>query len=240
MMQGNQFARLCSVWVSLFLLLAALDQQIVLAASLRIEVRESLIDLQVQEVPLTEVLRAITEKTEVTLEIPEALADPVSCEIEGASLEEVVRRLLSDRSYVLTYRKTADGNSIPDTLQVLGRRGTAPAPLEPPHDIEIPKVVDRYWLEDQHQDLSLQLNAIPTDQGAFGTGILIKGIQEDSAFLEWGLKEGDVIDDVNGLPVRNREEFMQAFLKASRDHGMVRISRRTQDQKISPIYLHAQ
>ena len=216
----------------------------VFCSELKIELKDSLFAIEAREAPLGDVLGSIVEKMGISIDVKEPLNDAVSIEMKDAALEDVLRRLLVNRSYILSYGKTDEGKSFPASLQVLGKRGTAPAPIvttsSPPPEASIPDTLDRYWLENHQDNLAAQLEVIPTNQGTLGRGILISRIEDKSPLLEWGLREGDVIDDVNGVPVSNREEFMQEVTKAARGQGMIRISRQGTDKMTNPIYLRAE
>lgn len=236
------FCRILLPLLAFFILL--LSAEGAYSSELKIELKDSLFSIEAREAPLADVLGSIAERTGISIDLMEPLDDAVSCEMKETTLEDILRRLLGSRSYILTYGKTSEGQSYPASLQVLGRRETAPAPIiaahSPPPEANIPNTLDRYWLENHQDNLAAQLEVIPTNQGTLGRGILISRIEDQSPLLEWGLREGDVIDDVNGVPVGNREEFLQEVTKAARTHGMIRISRQGGDKMTNPIYLRAE
>ena len=77
----------------------------------------------------------------------------------------------------------------------------------------------------------------PQGQSPLGEGIKIKEIATASVFKKIGLKNGDVIRDVNGQLVKTKEEFIKALQKASEDQTMIRIERTNETGMMNPIYI---
>ena len=82
----------------------------------------------------------------------------------------------------------------------------------------------------------LSLTSMPKDPSQPG-GMGIKEIVAFSVFAQIGLKDGDVVRDVNGQMVETKEEFIKALQKASEDRQMIRIERTHENGMMNPIYI---
>jgi PDZ domain-containing protein len=71
-------------------------------------------------------------------------------------------------------------------------------------------------------------------------GIRIKEVVTSSVFAQIGLREGDVIQNVNGKQVATKREFIEALQKVPEEQPMVRIARVTENGMMDPIYLKLQ
>ena len=90
----------------------------------------------------------------------------------------------------------------------------------------------------QPEGVTLPKDAPPSQQDPSSReGIKIKEIATASVFDKMGLKNGDVIRDVNGQAVKTKEEFIKALQKASEEQSMIRIERTHENNMMNPIYI---
>lgn len=227
------------------------------AFSLSIHVHGSLIDLEADHAALMDILNTISRETGLSIQTDDSLTDLVSCDFKGISIERLIQRLMNNRNYVILYRKVEDGSVVPYELRILGSHSTGAdrevrAPLNnepargndpvPSADSHIKKV-DRRRLEEELGDanrLKKQITAVAGKDGPDAGGIRITEVLKNSFLSEIGLKEGDVVQDVNGLPVDTVQRFISALQTGSRtEHSrVIRIERFNEDRKIDPIYIH--
>jgi hypothetical protein len=235
-----------------------------LASSLSVQVRGTTIDIQADEVPLIEVLQAISEKTGISLKADESLSEPVSLVLNGTSVEKCIRRLLAKRDYTLLFVKDDQDRVVPVELQVVGGQTsegdakgarhasgqpskvkkatsqprkvqTTPSPPEDPM-----KRFGKAWFERAVRDtkrLSQQVTAGPTEEDLDVPGLRITRVSRGSVFHKVGLRAGDVIHNVNGQPVNTVEEFIEALQSATEEQPMIRIEGMSKDGQMHPIYI---
>ena len=112
--------------VSFFLKVACLgvicivSASFVHAASLSLSVRNSRIDIHAEQVPLIDILRTISDQAEIVIESRDPLADLVSLNLKGASIEHCLRILLGSRNYALTYTKNEENQIVPASMRIYG------------------------------------------------------------------------------------------------------------------------
>jgi C-terminal processing protease CtpA/Prc len=209
--------------------------------SLSVEVRGSTVDIVAEHVPLEQVLKTLAEKASFELEVKTPLEQDVSCQWRGIGIEELIRRLLANRNYMLSYGRAADGQYLPSELKVAAEglmksMGDSVTAVHPMESVSI-KQVDRAWLEQQHDTIFGEVVAVSTEKGPMGHGIQIEEIQEDSFLAAMGVRKGDIIDEINGIPVKSQDDLVEVMLRGSANLGTLRISRHTQDGQTDPIYL---
>lgn len=90
------------------------------AASLNLEVKDSVVSLHAEQVPLISILENIADRTDMLFETTEPLREPVTLELRDATIEECIKRLLVNRSYSLEFRKAADNYFILTGLRIFG------------------------------------------------------------------------------------------------------------------------
>ena len=101
--------------------LSFLTCNITQASSLELDVRSSgIIHIQAEEVPLIDILKAISDKTGMILKSGVDLTNAVTIDLKAISVENCIHRLLARRNYALIYKKTQDGKSVPIELRVVG------------------------------------------------------------------------------------------------------------------------
>lgn len=227
------------------------------AATLRVEVRGSGLEIQADGVPLGDVLAAVSAKTGLVVKAGEALTEAVTCRFTGLTLEEGVRRLMKNRSYALICAETKGPASRPPELWILGTNGpgfllgstasplgtlsaTAPEGLAPPEDH-----TNRYrkdWLAGEvanREQLARQFSARPSGAQTEERGIVITKLAPDSLLQKIGIDQGDLVSRVNGRPVGTVREFISAFQSVPQEpSSIMMIERRKPDGRLDPVYVH--
>ncbi len=220
--------------------------------TLTLTVRDSFIYIKAHEMPLGAILKALSEKTGMSLKLGGELREVVSCDLRAVTLEEAVRRLLANHSHTLTFRKTPDGRFLPEELRLVGveaaqqsifkgPRSTVDETRMPPDDPYEKKFAKEWFVQQfgRANKLSDQIAATPYNKGPLAQGILITGISQESALRKIGLRVGDVINNVNGHAVNSAQEFLQVLGSLHEDQPMVRIER-GKDDIMEPIYISLQ
>jgi hypothetical protein len=216
------------------------------AASLQVHVQNSKIDLDAKQVPLIDLLRTISEKTDIVIESRDSLTELVSLNLNGASIEHCLRRLLGNRNYALTYKKTEDNRIIPASMHIFGSGSVTL--IKPESKIELPiltpedplKKIEKKFVEQAFADanmLAKQISAKFMSSGPEGSGIKLTRVPKNSFFSDIGLKDGDIVQDVNGEQVETAEEFVEALQAATEEQNMIRIARIKNNNMMDPIYI---
>ena len=214
------------------------------AFSFHLEVRDSLIDIQAEQVPLIDILKSISEKTGIVLKSGDSLTDAVTFHLKAASVEDCIGRLLAKRNHVLLFKDIENNRSVPIEVQVFGTKALQTISGQGFHASKLPFEADsnapppedpvrryqRAWFEREFKDenkLSSQISAksinAPINDMPEARGFRITKLAKNSVLREIGLKEGDIVADVNGQPVGTAEEFIQALRFPPNGHSTVRI-----------------
>lgn len=233
--------------------LSFLTCNITQASSLELDVRSSgIIDIQAEEVPLIDILKAISDKTGIILKSGDDLTNAVTIDLKAISVENCIHRLLAGRNYALIYKKTQDGKSVPIELRVVGSASLTNMTLsssqisdistEAPAPDDHMRKYQRKWFKQAFADtknLPKQISTEVTGDGHEQSGIRITRLAENSVFRQIGLNQGDIINDVNGEPVKTAQQFIQALQSVSKgnNHPIIRIERLKNDHSIDPIYI---
>lgn len=211
------------------------------ASSLSVNVQGTLVDIQADQVPLIDILKAISEKTGISIKTSDSLREPVSLDLKGTTLEKCLRRLLANQSYTLAFHKTKSDQFIPVDLRIIGTGAPSLIERAPPPDDHMKRYQkDRIAREfGDARKLSTQISAEPLKEGPDQRGIRIARLSEDSFLKTIGLKEGDIVNDVNGHPVKTVQEFTEALQSASKEisPSIIRIERLNSNGEIDPIYI---
>ncbi len=214
---------------------------ITLASSLSLDVKNSLIDLRAEDAPLIDILKAISGKTGLSIKSGDTLVEPVSCEFKEISLENVIKQLLKNRSYAMGYREVGDNRFVPSEVWIVSG-GNFDNTIQPSPPEDSIKNYQKDWFRREFEDenrLSNQISASPSSMGPDVPAILITRISENSPFQKIGLKEGDVIHDVNGKPVSTTRDFIQILKSVSTaEQPNLMISLKRSDNSTNPIYVH--
>ena len=231
------------------------------ASTLNIEIQNSKIHVQADQVPLIDILTAVSEKTGISLKIGDSLEELVSFNIEAASIEDGIRRILSHRSYVLLYEKLENRSFSPIEIRVFGSKTLkAVTPLGPYDNTQMAvsgpddhiKRYPKRWFEKELEnsgniskkilakpitDISKPITDISNRQDPMPGGIQVTMVAKDSIFSKIGIKQGDFIHDVNGSPVNTVEEFVDGIQLSSEDPPIIRIDRLNSNRETDPIYI---
>ena len=247
-----QQGKLCQVFLVMAYVftLSLLTHNITQASSLKLDIRSSIIDIQAEQVPLIDILKAISDKTGIILKSDVDLTNAVTIDLKGLSVENCIHRLLAGRNYAVIYKKTQEDKSVPIELRVVGSGSLRNMTLtpsqisdidtEPPEPDEHMRKYQRKWFKQAFSDtknLPKQISTEPTDDGHEQSGIRITRLAENSAFQKIGLNQGDIINDVNGEPVSTCKEFIEALRSALNGNHLIRIERLKKDRLIDPIYI---
>jgi len=212
-----------------------------LASSLSLDVKNSLIDLKAEDVPLIDILKAISGKTGLSIKSGDTLTERVSCEFKEISLEKVIKQLLNKKSYAMGYREIGDNRFVPSEVWVVSG-GNFESKIQPSPPEDSIKSYEKDWFRREFEDenrLLKQISASPSSVGPDIPAILITKISENSPFQQIGLKEGDVIHDVNGNPISTVRDFIQILKSVSKaEEPNLMISLRRSNDSRQPIYVH--
>ncbi len=218
--------------------------------ALKLNVRDSVIDIEAHDVLLIDILNAISAQTGLSLKLGKPLTETVTFDLKAVSLEEALKRLLVNQNYALSYRKTKDDRFLPEELRVVGvgtqrtfavesRRVIADQVMPP--DEPYQRRFDKTWFGQQFgraSTLSAQITATHFTEDSLDRGILITGIAPDSPLQKLGLRVGDLIQNVDGKAVSSAQEFLQILSSFQGDQPM-RIER-AHGTITSPIYINLQ
>ena len=248
-----QQRKLCQVFLVLAYVftLSFLTYNITQASSLKLDVRSSLIDIQAKQAPLIDILKTLSDKTGITVKSGDDLTDQVTVNLMAVSLENCIHRLLAGRNYALIYKKTQDDKSVPIELRVVGSGPLKNMTLsssqisdidtEPPAPYDHMRKHQRKWFKQAFADtknLPKQISTEEIGDSHEQSGIRITRLGENSVFRKIGLNQGDIINDVNGEPVKTAQQFIQALQSASKGNiNLIRIERLKKDRLIDPIYI---
>jgi hypothetical protein len=216
------------------------------AASLSLNVQNSRIDIHAEQVPLIDILRTISDEAEIIIETRDPLTELVSLNLKGASIEQCLRRLLGNRNYALTYKKIGDNQIVPTSMRIFGTGSVTlikpeikTEPLTPPPEDPL-KRIDRKTFEQafgESNKLAKQIAAHFVSGDPERSGIKLTRVLKNSIFSDIGLKDGDIVQDVNGERVETAEDFIEALQTATEDQTMLRIARIKNNNLMDPIYI---
>jgi hypothetical protein len=215
---------------------------------LSVRVENFLVDLKAENIPVADILKAITERAGLSIKASEAVTEPYSGDFSGITVEECIRRLLGDRNYVMMYSAKDDGRLVltevlilkGSTSTVAGNFPEATVPSSPSPDPL--KKYQRAWCLRQlgnNEELSGQITVNPAPDDQPGGGISIEEIAQNSFFEKIGLIQGDVIHDVNGQPITTLQDFIRILksVASSPDSSLIMIGMRRSDNSCNPIYI---
>jgi len=135
-------------------------------------------------------------------------------QVEGAEIirieprRVVIRRNGISEALNLVARKLADNTEKP----IAQARFNLPGEIVRISDTE--RMITRATLEQHMKNLPallLQATAVPQIENGQQTGFRIVNLKQGSVFEQLGLRQEDIINSVNGKPVRNGEEALGAY-----------------------------
>jgi len=145
--------------------------------------------------------------------------------VKGILRKKVVLRV-DGKDEVLTMEETAAGG------EASGRRVAAANPELPPRQI----AVDREMVSEALNnvgELMRQVRVRPYFEDGQPAGLSLTGVQPDSVFRKFGIRSGDVLQAVEGEPIRSVEDVVNLYQKISAmDDVTLQIKRRGQVQDL--------
>ena len=215
---------------------------------LNLELKGKRFDLEAKQAPLIEILKAVSNKAHIKLTISDSLEEHVSIFLRSQNLEDIIERLLAKRNFAIFYNQSVDGTFNPSEIRVFGSKSPVtylPGGTNfPGHDDHMQHYSKDWYAKEfqKTEKLSSHITATPVstskvEPDPLSGGIVVKKVAENSVFSQIGIREGDHIRDVNGVPVNTTREFLTALQAASNQPPMVRIERLDANNEIDPIYI---
>lgn len=208
-------------------------------STLSLNVKDSIIELKAERIPLMDVLKAISDRTGISMIMDESMTDLVSIDFK-VPIEECFRELLRNRNYAMIYNGRTDGYRELSEIYVISSKNKVRygGKSKSPEDSIIRNKGDWFKREFGEGRTILHLvSATPSGESSERAGIEITMVSENSPFDKIGLEEGDVVVDVNGTPVSTVQELVQALQSAAKERPNIRIDRRRSDGTTDPIYI---
>lgn len=145
---------------------------------------------------------------------------------DPASLQGVVEQLTVGKSYPLEIIRDGKRQTLTTTIEAMPK-SFALTDREESQDSPGNSKFDKLGLDVRTltKDLAKQLGTTAT------SGVVIAGVDEDSAAAQAGLKSGDVIEKAGGQPVATVEEYEKAKAQFSGGDGLVLHIRSTNGKK---------
>lgn len=237
------------------------------APSFTLKVTDSRIDLVANEAPLGEILTAISREFRLTLRAAEHPGELTSCRLASVPLEQGLEKLLESWNYALLYKKEGQGRALPDILWVMNRnpnrvvveRRGEPGSQGGAREQLLPQEEGgkSYRKEDiaavfaDGDTVLLDIDVRPADGSEFGEaasqpmpeeeerplGIKITRLAETSPINMIGLREGDVVRDVNGAAVGSAADLVRSLAGAATGGVTTLRIERWRDGQMAPLYL---
>lgn len=208
-------------------------------ATLNLNVKGSTIELRAQNVPLLDILKAISDQTGISVIMDESMTEPISIDFK-VPIEECFQQLLKNRNYAMIYNDRTDGHIGLSEIYVISSKSKVRygGKSKSPEDSIIRNKGDWFKREfGEGRALLHLISATPSNKSSDREGIEITMVIGNSPFDKIGLEEGDVVVDVNGTPVSTAQEFVQALQSAPKERPNIRIDRRRSDGRTDPIYI---
>jgi hypothetical protein len=105
------------------------------ASSIKVEVEQGRLSLDVRDAPLVHVMRALPQQSGIAIKLHGELTDRITDSFTDMALEEGIRRLLRGKSFAFTYAPSANQAQPSSLIEVLVM---APSPVEPAKTVEKP------------------------------------------------------------------------------------------------------
>ena len=194
-------------------------------STLSLNVNDSMIELKAENIPLVDILKAISDRTGISMILDDSMTEPISIDFK-VPIEECFQRLLKNKNYAMIYNDGIDGQrglleiyviSSGSKVKYGGKSGS-------PEDSIIRDNKD--WFNRQFGEgraLLHLISATPSNRSSDRAGIEITMVPGNSPFHKIGLEEGDVVVDVNGTGVNTVQEFIQALQDAQKERPNIRI-----------------
>ena len=146
-------------------------------SSFTLDMHDSLVDLAAEDVPLQDILKAISQEAGLTLRSTDQVTDLISCELRSVPLEKGLEKLLGNWNYALLY-KNSQGRSVPGTLWVIGRNPHRPTTNTPGSSPRLVRIEEKglppqdHWRKYKKQDVA----AVFSDSKKVLRGVAAKSI----------------------------------------------------------------
>ena len=220
------------------------------ASRIDIRINDNAVEVLADDALFIDVLKKLADKIGFDLIIKDTVDEGVTLDLKSENLEACLERLLARRNYILTFRQLKDNSMAPKELVLIGTK--APTIYRArTHNKDVAdshmNQADRKWYETYFSDPDTLLKQIDAQQvnitsetaSPFGSGIQITRVSEDSAFSQIGIKSGDRILAVNGMPVTSRDELIKALLHITTDMNppIIQIERLDDNGQLDPVYV---
>ncbi len=227
------------IFFSCLIALAAAHYAFAEKSTLSLNLKDSMIELKAEKVPLLDILSAISDRTGISMILDESMTEPISIDFR-VSIEECFQRLLKNKNYAMIYNDGIDGHRGLLEIYVIssGSKVKYGRKSGSPEDSIVRDNKD--WFNRQFGEgraLFHLISATPSRGDYDRAGIEITMVPGNSPFHKIGLEEGDVVVDVNGTRVNTVQEFIQALQSTAKERPNIRIDRRRSDGTTDPIYI---
>jgi len=226
---------------------------------LDIHIQDERVVIKAEEVELKKILQAISLETGMQFSFfASETSEVISCKIDEPSIASSLSSLLKNWNYSLVFGKNVEGSMIPESLWLVGKVS------DNPHFTTLQTSAETVGNPDDHvkhlqknvfADLfkdelirakQMKAKKLEHSSGQVDetspyllpgqSGIQITALDLDSAFSKIGLHTGDIVYDVNGMPINSVKDFINA-MKAPEGQSIVRIERYKDAKTIDPIYI---
>lgn len=230
---------LLTVFLPSIILLSSASYGLAEKSTLSLNLKDSMIELKAEKVPLLDILKAISDRTGISMTLDNSMIELISIDFK-VPIEECLQRLLKNKNYAMIYNDGTDGQRGLAEIYVISSRTKVKygGKSGSPEDSIIRDKQDWFKREfGEGRALLHLISATPSRGGSDGEGVEITMVPGNSPFHKIGLEEGDVVVDVNGTRVNTVQGFIQALQDAPKERPNVRIDRRRSDGRIDPIYI---
>lgn len=217
--------------------------------SFTLKIEGSRVQLTADGAPLNKILESLSSQSGIKLKSTDQATELVYCHLTNEPLVETLKKLLRNWSFTFIYKSDNNEATLPDTLWIIKKNPRANttdpihlASMEAPalprqdHQKRFEKTALTKVFADSQKVLA-SFSAKNNATEAQSKGMRIITLSPDAPFREMGLKEEDLIVNVNGQPVATAIEFVQALTSATKNGPpIIRIDRR-HNGMVDPIYL---
>ncbi len=221
-------------------------------SSLNCEINNSLINLTVENMPLNNILESISAKTGLILKTNNHATELITCHFSGTTLAEILEKLLVNWNYALFYKNNSQGSSQPDILWIIKRNLHRPnlniaknkpyikteniTEVQQDNQLTFPQEdITEIFADRQNIIGGLTVEKFISDEQI--TGVEITRLSSGSPLRDFDLQEEDIIFDINGQPVTNAKELVQALADSTDGRMSVIRIERQHNNEIDPIYI---
>jgi len=135
-------------------------------------------------------------------------------QVEGAEIIRIEPRRVVIRRNGITEALNLVARKLSDNIEKQSAQARFNLPDEIVRVSDTERMITRATLEQHMQNLPallLQATAVPQMDDGQQTGFRIVSLKQGSVFEQLGLRQEDIINSVNGKPVRNGEEALGAY-----------------------------